>query len=383
MQYRKFGSLDWEASALGFGAMRLPVLDGDSGKINEPLATEMIHKAIDAGVNYVDTAYPYHHGESERFVGKVLKDGYRQKVRLATKMPSWLVKDTTDFDRYLEEQLKRLDVSQIDFYLMHALNAKHWQNLQDLGVLDWAEKRMAEGLFSHLGFSFHDDYPVFESIVNGYDNWTMAQIQYNFIDVNYQAGQKGLKLAADRGLAVVVMEPLRGGRIAKNPPPDPIAQVWAKSERLWTPAAWALHWVWDQPQVSTALSGMSTMADVTENLATASESGVGKLAEEDQHLIAEVQQAYEGLAPIPCTQCEYCLPCPSGVAIPRVFSIYNDSATYDSWRSGKWAYKFQMKPESRADNCIECGECEAVCPQNIEIIDWLATAHEKLTDGVK
>jgi predicted aldo/keto reductase-like oxidoreductase len=383
MQYRKFGGLDWEVSALGFGAMRLPTLDGDSGKINEPLATEMIRTAIDAGVNYVDTAYPYHHEQSERFIGKVLKEGYREKVRLATKMPSWLVKEAADFDRHLEEQLKRLDVNHIDFYLLHALNARHWQNFRKLDVFSWAEKRMAEGLFNHFAFSFHDDYPVFESIVNGYDNWTMAQIQYNFMDVNNQAGQKGLKLAADRGLAVVVMEPLRGGRLATNPPPEPIAQVWAKSDREWTPAAWAFHWVWDQPQVSTALSGMSTMADVAENLATAAESGVGKLTEEDHNLVADIQKAYDGLAQIPCTQCEYCLPCPSGVAIPQIFRIYNDSAIFDTWEHGKWVYRAQLKAESKADNCIECGECEAVCPQNIQIIDWLATAHEKLADAVK
>lgn len=383
MQYRKFGSLDWEVSALGFGAMRLPVLDDDSSKINEPLATAMIRKAIDSGVNYVDTAYPYHQEQSERFVGRVLKDGYREKVRLATKMPSWLVKEQADFDRLLEEQLKRLDVDQIDFYLLHALNAQHWQKFQKLDVFSWAEKRMAEGLFGHLAFSFHDDYPVFESIVKGYDNWTMAQIQYNFIDINYQAGQKGLKLAADQGLAVVVMEPLRGGRIAKNPPPPPIAEVWQKSDRDWTPAAWALQWVWDQPEVSLALSGMSTMEQVEENLVTASESEVGKLTKEDQELVRQARDAFSSLGPIPCTQCEYCLPCPNGVAIPRVFSIYNDAVAYDSWGHSRWVYNSQLKAEVKADNCIECGECEEVCPQNIQIIDWLATAHEKLAEPAK
>lgn len=378
MQYRKFGSLDWEVSALGFGAMRLPTLDDDSGKINEPLATKMIRHAIDKGVNYVDTAYPYHQGESERFLGKVLKDGYREKVRLATKMPCWLIKEEADFDRYLEEQMKRLDVNHIDFYLLHSLNAKSWENLRDLDVFSWAEKRMAEGLFGHLAFSFHDEYPVFESIINGYDNWTMAQIQYNYVDVDYQAGQKGLKLAADRGLAVVVMEPLRGGRIAKDPPPDPVAEVWEKSERAWNPVEWALHWVWDQPEVSTALSGMSEMTHVEENLAIASESQVGKLSESDREIIQEARKSYFDSAPIPCTQCEYCLPCPSGVAIPRIFDIYNDAVAYDAWGHARWAYNNPLKPEARADQCIECGECEAVCPQHIEIIDWLARAHEAL-----
>ena len=377
MKYRKFGSLDWEVSALGFGAMRLPTLDNDSSKINEPLAAEMIRHAIDSGVNYVDTAYPYHQEQSEPLVGRVLKDGYRDKVRLATKMPCWKVKEAADFDLLLEEQMKRLDVEYIDFYLLHALNTRSWQKVKDLDVFTWAEKRMSEGLFGHLCFSFHDEYPVFESIVTGYDNWTMAQIQYNYIDINYQAGRKGLKLAADRGLAVVVMEPLRGGRIAKNPPPEPVAKVLAKSEREWTPAAWALHWVWDQPEVSTLLSGMHAMSDVEENVTSASESVVGMLTERDHEIIKEAQQVYQSLAPIPCTQCEYCLPCPSGVAIPRIFDLYNDAVAYDAWGHSRWAYNNMVDAAERADNCIECGECEVVCPQSIKIIDWLATAHER------
>jgi hypothetical protein len=383
MQYRKFGSLDWEVSALGFGAMRLPILDDDSSKINEPLAMKMMRHAIDAGVNYIDTAYPYHQQQSERFVGKVLQDGYREKVRLATKLPCWEVKEEADFNRLLEVQMKRLDVDFIDFYLLHGLNKNSWVKVQGLGVLDWAEKRMSEGLFGHLCFSFHDEYPVFESIIKAYDNWTMAQIQYNYADVNYQAGQKGLKLAADRGMAVVVMEPLRGGRIAKNPPPEPVAKVWEKSERDWTPAAWAFNWLWDQPEVSLALSGMHQMSDVEENLALADKAEVGKLTEQDHKLICEARKAYESLAPIPCTQCEYCLPCSSGVKIPTIFEMYNDAAAYDAWGHARLAYNNQLKPEARADQCIECGECEEACPQNIRIIEWLAAAHEKLIEPAK
>jgi len=380
MQYRKFGSLDWQVSALGFGAMRLPTLEDDSGKIDRAEAMTMIRHAIDEGVNYVDTAYPYHRGQSEPFIGEVLKDGYREKVRLATKMPCWKVEEEADFDRFLDEQLTRLDVNKIDFYLLHALNARTWKTLKNLDVFSWAEKRMSEGLFSYLGFSFHDEYPVYDDIIKGYDNWTLAQIQYNFMDVDYQAGRKGMELAADRGIAVVVMEPLRGGQISKNPPPDPVAELWETSERDWSPAAWALHWVWDQPEVSTALSGMSTMPQVKENLATATASGVGKLTDADHALIDKVRKAYKSIAPIPCTQCEYCLPCPSGVAIPRIFDIYNEGVTYDAWGHARWAYNNPLKPEERADNCIECGECEAVCPQNIKIIDWLAKAHEKLAE---
>jgi uncharacterized protein len=355
------------------------VLEGDSKQIDEPEATAMLRKAIDGGVNYVDTAWGYHQEQSEPFVGRALKDGYREKVYLATKMPSWLVKTEADFDRLLETQLKRLDVDHIDLYLLHTLNARYWKRYQDLDVFSWAEKRMAEGLFNKLGFSFHDKYRVFEKIVLGYDNWAMAQIQYNYIDIENQAGMKGLKLAAERGLGVVVMEPLRGGQIVKDPQPAPVAETWAKSKRDWSPVAWALNWVWDQPEVSTALSGMSTLAQVEENLALAAGAAVGKLTDEDQAVVAAVRDIYTSLQPIPCTQCEYCLPCPSGVAIPNVFEAYNEAVAFDAWGHNRWVYSDLIKPEERADNCTECGECEAICPQNIKIIQWLATAHERLS----
>lgn len=206
MKYRPFGKLDWQASALGFGCMRLPTLGDDSGAIDETLAVPMLHRAIDAGVNYIDTAWAYHREQSEVFVGKALSGGYRERVHLATKLPSWLITTRADMDRFLDTQLERLQTDHLDFYLLHTLNARFWQNYKDLNVFDWAERKMAEGKFRYLGFSFHDTYEVFEDILNGYDNWTFCQIQYNYMDINYQAGQKGLHAAADKGLAVIVME---------------------------------------------------------------------------------------------------------------------------------------------------------------------------------
>lgn len=369
MKYRPFGKLNWQASALGFGCMRLPIHKEDSGKIDEPLATAMIRQAINSGVNYIDTAWSYHREQSEPFIGRVLKDGYREKVRLATKLPSWLVHSQDDMERLLDTQLARLQTDQIDFYLLHSMNAKYWQNYQDLHIFDWAEKKMAEGKFRYLGFSFHDKIDVFESILNGYDNWTFCQIQYNYMDVNEQAGIKGLHAAAEKGLAVVVMEPLRGGSLVKTPPI--VAEQFKDTNRDWTPAEWALQWVWNQPEVSLLLSGMSTLEQVQQNLASADRSGVDSLTQTDLGLIENVRAARTSLAPVPCTHCEYCLPCPNEVAIPSIFEIYNQAVMYDEQNNGRNRYMDNIHEENRADRCVECGTCESLCPQHIRIIEWL------------
>ncbi len=378
MQYRNFGKLDWQPSALGFGAMRLPILNDDAAQINEPLATAMIRHAIDHGVNYVDTAWPYHKGMSEPFLAKALADGYRAKVKLATKMPTWLIKSLDDCDAYLDQQLERLQTDTIDFYLLHALHAERWRALRDLNVTAWAEKQIAAGKIGHIGFSFHDKYEAFQEIIDDYDGWDFCQIQYNFMDVDEQAGIKGLHYAAERGLAVVIMEPLRGGRLAKNPPPPPVAALWAQAPIQRTPADWALQWLWNQPEVSLILSGMSTLQQVEENIASAEKSAIDSLSAEELALVEQVRAAYQTLMPIPCTACEYCLPCPQGVAIPRIFGIYNEAIMYDDAKGAREAYLNWMNAKERADLCVECRQCEEQCPQAIEIVDWLKQAHAML-----
>ncbi len=375
MQYRTFGRFDWKASALGFGTMRLPVLDGDSARIDEPEATRMLRYAIDHGVNYIDTAYGYHRGSSEPFVGRALQDGYREKVRLATKLPCWLVKEPADFDRYLDEQLARLQTTHLDFYLLHALNAKSWAQVRDQGVLAWAERALADGRIRALGFSFHDSYEAFQEIVDATDLWTFCQIQYNYMDVEEQAGTRGLRYAASKGLAVVVMEPIRGGQLSN--PPEAVAALWESAPRKRTPAEWALQWVWNQPEVSLLLSGMSTMEQVQENVDSADRSAVGGLTVEELALVDRVRDAYRSLIPVPCTGCEYCQPCPSGVAIPRILEMYNEAVMYRSPDKGRLFYSW-LEPEQRADRCAECGECEEKCPQKIEVITWLKKAHQAL-----
>ena len=379
MEYRDFGKTGLEVSALGFGCMRFPILDGDSTRIDEQLATAMLRKAIDQGLNYVDTAWPYHMEQSEPLVGRILQDGYREKVFLATKMPSWLVKSPEDLERLFTTQLEKLQTDHIDFYLLHALNAGYWDNYLKLKVFDWAERKMAEGQIRHLGFSFHDRYEVFERILNGYDNWSFCQLQYNYMDVDEQAGQRGVLEAAEKGLGVVVMEPLRGGKLAVQNPPAQVAEAFRHSQRDWTMAEWALQWLWDQKEVSLLLSGMSTMEQVEQNLQSASRSGVGSLTDHDRETIRRVQQAWSGLAPVPCTGCEYCMPCPNGVQIPRIFKLYNESTMYDRQGRGQNAYQDEFTEDQRADMCVECGQCEDLCPQSIQIIQQLKDAHAYLT----
>jgi predicted aldo/keto reductase-like oxidoreductase len=369
VQYRNFGKLKWKVSALGFGAMRLPIINKDSSNIEQDQATDMLRYAIDHGVNYVDTAYPYHGGQSEIFVGKVLKGGYRDKVKLATKLPCWLVKTYDDFDNYFDEQLGKLQTDHIDFYLLHGLNMKRWTEMHGLGVLQWAEKEINDGRIKHLGFSFHDDFDSFKSIVDGYDKWTFCQIQYNYMDIKNQAGTRGLRYAASRDLAVVIMEPLLGGRLVN--PPQPIMDLWSTAQEKRSPADWALQWLWDQPEISVVLSGMSTMAQVVENVTSAEISAVCGLQKEELELIEQVHDRYNTLSPIPCTRCDYCMPCPNGVNIPRNFEIYNQGAMYDKVDDARSAYNNWLPEDERSHNCIECLECEEKCPQNIRITEWL------------
>jgi predicted aldo/keto reductase-like oxidoreductase len=370
MQYRKFGKLDWQVSALGFGAMRLPTTDGE---IDESTAVEMMRYAIDQGVNYVDTAYPYHDGKGEVCVGRALQDGYREKVKLATKMPCWLVETPADFDKFLDEQLEKLQTDHIDFYLLHAVWRDRWDRMQEMGALAWAEKPLADGRIGHLGFSFHGTLPLFKEVIDAYD-WTMCQIQYNLLNEDVQAGTEGLEYAAGKGVAVVIMEPLLGGALV-NPPPD-VRRVWDEAGR--TPADVALRWLWDKPQVAVVLSGMSAPEQVQENLASAVRSGVGTLPPEEHDLVARVQEAYKGLDSIPCTKCAYCMPCPNGVNIPRNFELYNQATVYGNEGLAKSLYNYHMPEAERASACIACMECEEKCPQQIEISDWMARVHETL-----
>jgi predicted aldo/keto reductase-like oxidoreductase len=382
MKYRSFGKLDWKVTALGFGAMRLPILEGDHSKIDEPESIRMIRYAIDHGVNYVDTAYPYHGGNSESLVGRALKDGYRERVRLATKMPTWLVEKREDFDRYLDEQLEKLQTDRIDFYLLHGLSNQRWPKIRDLGVTEWAEGAIADGRIGHIGFSFHDEYPMIKEIIDHYDGWTFCQIQYNYMDTESSPrgpGTEGLKYAASRGLAVVVMEPIQGGRLSITPPAE-IQRIWDEAPVKRSPAEWALQWVWNQPEVSIVLSGMSTKQHVEENVESAGRSGPGTLSLKELEVIDRVKQKYSELGYIGCTRCLYCQPCPQGVVIPEIIRVLNENYT-NSQEEAKKAYLDEIPEESRAGKCVRCGTCEEQCPQDLPIMNLMRGASRMYEGG--
>lgn len=375
MKYRSFGSLDVQTSVLGFGCMRLPVIGDDYATIDEPEAARLLSYAIDHGVNYLDTAYDYHRGSSEIFLSQFLATGYRDKIKLATKLPPWEVETREDFDRILDVQLQRLGETGIDFYLLHGLTRERWRRLHDLGILAWAERQMSDRRIEHLGFSFHDTYDALTEIIDAYDGWSLCQIQYNYLDEGIQATRAGIEYAASKGLAVVIMEPIRGGRLASAPPS--IQRLWDRSLRKRKPAEWALRWVWNHPEVSVALSGMSAMDQVVENVASASEAEPNQLSECELQLISQVRDKYLELCPIPCTECRYCSPCPNGVLVHRNFGIYNWGAMYGNMEQAQAQYH-AMHEGQRASACVQCGVCEEVCPQRIPIIEWLDTVHEAL-----
>jgi uncharacterized protein len=372
MQYRKMPGNQDLLSILGFGIMRMPCNDKQKIKVAESM--KLLRYAYEQGVNYFDTAWPYHNEQSEPLLGKFLKTIDRSKVFLATKLPTWLVKTREDMDVYLDKQLERLQTDYIDYYLLHALTGKRWKELKKLGAIDFLEKAKAAGKIRHIGFSFHDKYPAFKYIIDSY-HWEFCQIQHNYFDIRREAGIRGLQYAANKGIGIIVMEPLLGGKLAGEIPAE-AERVWNKSRHRWTPAERALRFVWNYPVVQVLLSGMNEMDQLQENIRIASKTKAESLSPHELKLYDNVRKVYLSKIAVRCTSCGYCLPCPNKVAIPWALGIYNEAHMFGDLKRRNWEYQFFLPEERKAGKCTKCGACLPKCPQKIDIPAEL----EKVTD---
>lgn len=374
MLYRKLGSTGENVSILGLGCMRLPVINGQYNKVDTNYAVPLIQKAIDKGVNYLDTAYPYHDGQSERVIAEALKGGYREKVFIADKLPSWLIEKRSDMDSYLKIQLDRLQTEQIDFYLLHSVKKNYWSKLESLGVLEFLDDAVKDGRIKYTGFSFHGEMELFFDVIDSY-KWDICQVQHNIIDDNYQAGKEGIRYASSQGVGVVIMEPLRGGTLVKNVPTE-VQEIWDEAAVKRPPVEWALRYLWDLEEVDIVLSGMTMIDDLYQNLKIAEQGLANTLTITEKELIREVKRAYKERKKIDCTQCGYCMPCPSGVNIPGNFEQLNHAYMFQDVANSRMNYFMLLKEDERASNCIECGDCEKLCPQMVPIQKTLKKVRE-------
>jgi len=382
MLYREMGKTGEKVSILGFGCMRLPI-KGSYDQIDFEKSSKLLDHALDRGINYLDTAYPYHGlgtaqgGASEVFLGEYLDESSRHdEVFLATKLPTWLLEEAGDMGRFLDEQLQRLKTDCIDFYLLHSLKEKQWFQLEDLGVLEFLDEAVSDGRIKYTGFSTHDETSFVKEVVDSYQ-WDMCQIQYNYLDENIQAGSEGLQYAAGKGLGVVIMEPLKGGVLADYVPQE-VQAIWDDAPLRRTPAEWALRYLWDIPEISVVLSGMNTRGQLKENLETATDGLPHSLTSQELKIMEEVKQVYQGKISVECSSCGYCMPCPSGINIPQCFSYLNQAEMLEDYSEVKNQYYFMLKDTQRAGNCLECGLCEELCSQHINIREELRKVEKKM-----
>lgn len=368
MLYRKIEKTGDELSVLGFGAMRLPT---KNGRPDEKRATEQIRYAIDHGVNYIDTAIAY---MNEPLVGRILGDGYREKVKIATKLPPWTLNKPEDMENTFKIQLQNFKTDYIDYYLLHGLNSSSWNKMLDFGALEFLSKLKADGKILNAGFSFHGDKKTFKEIVDAYD-WDFCMIQYNYLDEENQAGTEGLKYAAEKGLGVIVMEPFRGGNLTRNVPSE-VEAIWDRAEVKRTPAEWAFRWILNHPEVTCVLSGMNEEEHIKENLRIADEAIPNSLTAEELELVDEVRDKYRELMKIGCTGCRYCMPCPAGVDIARCFELYDAAHVFGNKRQLQMNYALGLGViheggKAYASECRKCGKCERHCPQELPIMELL------------
>ena len=367
MKYRKFYKGNIDISSLGFGTMRFPTIKNE-GDIDIQKTTEMLDYAIYNGLNYIDTAFTYHNGMSENFLGEYLEERkVRNKIFLATKMPVWKIEKNSDLDYYFNIQLRRLRTPYIDFYLLHSLWQGSWEKVKNLNMLDFLIKKKEEGKIRFFGFSFHDEFNIFKEIIDYY-NWDFYQIQLNYMDIDYQAGERGLKYAYEKGIQAIIMEPLKGGKLAN--PPQSIKNVFDEYKIKKSPVEWALSFLLNKKEILLILSGMSSFEQVKENIEVASKYEINSLNEDELKILSIARSEWLNIKSIGCTNCKYCMPCPNGVNIPKNFEIYNNYIMYEDLDENASEYQY-LKEEEKASNCRECGSCETLCPQNLKIIELL------------
>ena len=375
MKYRKFDNIAMPASVFGLGCMRFNGKASGDSVIDEEKAISLIRQAIDGGVNYLDTAYVYLDKTSETVVGKALLDGYRDKVTIATKMPIEFVNNRAEMEALLDSELKKLQTDHVDYYLMHGIDKGKWLRFKEMGADKFFDDMKREGKIRYKCFSFHGSYEDFEYIIKDYD-WDMVQIQYNYMDINNQAGTKGLKLAGELGIPVVIMEGLLGGKLAKAP--QNVQELYDNFEIKRSPVEWAFRWLGNNPEIMTILSGCNEAEQIDDNLAIFDKVEVGAMTEAEMKLIDEVRDAYNARTKVGCTGCRYCMPCPGGVDIPRVFAAWNEWALYGGDPKENWNLMELKRLGQTPDKCLECGACERACPQKINIRENLKKAWEEL-----
>ena len=375
MKYRTMGKLGIQSSAFGLGCMRFNGPASGDSVINEEKAISLIRRAIDGGVNYIDTAYVYLDKTSEIVLGKALRDGYRDRVTIATKMPCEAVKNRADMENLLAEELKKLQTDHIDFYLMHGINRQKWEYFKSIGAPEFFDDMKREGKIRYKCFSFHGPYEEFEYIINDWD-WDMTQIQYNFMDINNQAGTKGLELAGSKGIPVVIMEGLLGGRLSRAP--ENVQALYDAFPVKRSPVEWAFRWLCNHPAVGVVLSGCNEAEQIDDNLRIFDTVEPGIMSPEELQLMNSVREAYISRTRIGCTGCRYCMPCPNGVNIPGIFSAWNNWSLYGTNPKDDWGFRGVLNNNAGADRCIGCGACEVACPQHLNIIESLQAAWKEL-----
>ena len=379
MLYNKLGKTNLEVSRLGFGTMRLPTKDSNDN-IVEDEASKMLEYGIENGINIIDTAYPYHSatldgsGNSETFVGKFLKENsYREEILLSTKSPSWAIEEKQDFDFYLDEQLKKLQTDYIDIYLLHSLTVPDWENVQNLDVLDFLDDCLSSGRVKHVGFSSHIEVDYLIEILDEYPKWEVVMTQMNYPDEYYQSAVMGLDYLKEVNVGSVIMEPLRGGRLVQNIPPE-IQELWDSAEVKRTPVEWAMQYLWNRDDVDCVFSGMTSLEQVKQNVEIASTKDI--ISENDHELIREVARTYRTFLGNSCTRCGYCMPCPHGVDIINCLTEYNIAHMMQNPKASAMQYFSLIDDDSRADSCVDCKECIPYCTQMLDIPAELQKVYE-------